>query len=374
VGELFPLSLQELKISLSLADDSSLCPSFLKSNESASDISAASSIVAFDALHLDAVEAPQAPVLVAVSSLRDPPQGSSPRQFPPKAQVLNSPSGRVAVLSQREVNPALAVAAGVYSPSQSVPIASPAKSMLGTTSTHSSEPTIAPLPKSFSLPSYTSRAGRKSRFSPEEDGRLQELVRQYGEGCWSRIAAEMPGRNRKQVCERYKNFLKKERALQDFTVAEDMLIIKYVHIHGRQWNIISEQLPGRTPIMIKNRYYARLQELCKPRPFVAAIPHPKAEQNHLIKPAGEATLPEPEAKKEPEDNLVASILKEDAKCLLSPVGRSESPLKQLDKPTQELSQAFNMDADILKRQASQMRVALKSLNEEIRKLQARLRT
>ncbi len=113
--------------------------------------------------------------------------------------------------------------------------------------------------KGVTRASVDNRTMKNKKFTPEEDEKLKELVKQFGEGAWRRIAESLPGRNRKQVRERYVNFLRKERSPHEFSPAEDTLILNYVQQHGRKWNLISEQLPGRTAIMIKNRYYARLR-------------------------------------------------------------------------------------------------------------------
>lgn len=96
------------------------------------------------------------------------------------------------------------------------------------------------------------------RFSPEEDERLKELVKCFGESSWSRIAKEMPGLNRKQIRDRYVNYLRKERLITEFTAEEDKTILRLVKEKGKRWSIISEELIGRTPIMVKNRFYATL--------------------------------------------------------------------------------------------------------------------
>ena len=105
------------------------------------------------------------------------------------------------------------------------------------------------------------RDRQNKKFTSEEDERLKNLVKLYGEGAWSQIAENMKDRNRKQVRERYINFLKKERVVTEFTPEEDALIIQQVQKQGRKWCLISEMLVGRTPIMIKNRYYAKLKKV-----------------------------------------------------------------------------------------------------------------
>lgn len=96
------------------------------------------------------------------------------------------------------------------------------------------------------------------RFSPEEDEKLKKLVKCFGESSWSRIAKEMPGLNRKQIRDRYVNYLKKTRSVTEFTAEEDKTILRLVKEKGKCWSVISEELVGRTPIMVKNRFYTTL--------------------------------------------------------------------------------------------------------------------
>lgn len=116
--------------------------------------------------------------------------------------------------------------------------------------------------KSDSDQTFT-REKRNRKFTREEDEKLKNLVKTYGEGAWSKIAEEMDGRNRKQVRERYINFLKKERVVTEFTPEEDATILQFVQENGRKWSSLAELLVGKTPIMIKNRYYAKLRRSLK---------------------------------------------------------------------------------------------------------------
>ena len=124
-------------------------------------------------------------------------------------------------------------------------------------------PKIASLAKSEGATSSESCKKRSKKFTKEEDEKLKNLVKIYGEGCWSFIAGKMDGRNRKQVRERYINFIKKERTTDEFTPEEDAIVMNYVRQEGRKWSSLSEMLPGRTPIMVKNRYYAKLRKILK---------------------------------------------------------------------------------------------------------------
>ena len=97
------------------------------------------------------------------------------------------------------------------------------------------------------------------KFTQAEDELLKVLAHQYGEGNWAEIAKQLPGVNRKQVRDRYVNYLKGYRCTLEFTKKEDATIIKFVHKHGKKWCTLSELMKGRTPIMLKNRYYSNLR-------------------------------------------------------------------------------------------------------------------
>lgn len=193
------------------------------------------------------------------------------------------------------------------------------------------------------------------KFTHEEDEKLKELVKTYGEGAWSCIAEKMEGRNRKQVRERYINFLKKERVVSEFTSKEDAIILQHVHKKGRKWSEIAELLVGRTPIMIKNRYYAKLRKIAK------------AEEKNKLK-----------------DNLV-SVLKSDVTSSLSTsqadslngeassteTGTSKNSFKGNRKTSKEsFKLEYDDEIERLKVQEKNMKAALAELRERIEKLKA----
>eukprot|EP00826_Nyctotherus_ovalis_P026213 TRINITY_DN2048_c0_g1_i4.p1 TRINITY_DN2048_c0_g1~~TRINITY_DN2048_c0_g1_i4.p1 ORF type:complete len:238 (-),score=34.49 TRINITY_DN2048_c0_g1_i4:140-853(-) len=99
------------------------------------------------------------------------------------------------------------------------------------------------------------KSGRKSNFSPEEDAQLEQLVNKHGEAKWSLIASIMKKWNRKQLRERYINFIKGRGTAANFTPAEDSTILEHIKKHGHVWKQIAAKLPGRSPIAVKNRYY-----------------------------------------------------------------------------------------------------------------------
>lgn len=125
------------------------------------------------------------------------------------------------------------------------------------------------------------KAGRKRKFTPEEDELLLNLIKQHGESKWSVIAEQMPGKNRKQVREHYINFLSKRVNEKSFTPSEDIQILQLIEANGRLWNKIAEQMPGRTALAIKNRYYSKLLKKSK-LPFESSAATKNYINEHFI--------------------------------------------------------------------------------------------
>jgi hypothetical protein len=111
-------------------------------------------------------------------------------------------------------------------------------------------------PKSSS--SHKQILSRKGKFTSEEDVLIKELVAKHGRD-WSLIAKQLPGKNRKKIKERFDNFLSKKINRMPFSEAEDQKILDLVNQMGAKFYKIAENIEGRTAVMIKNRYYAKLK-------------------------------------------------------------------------------------------------------------------
>jgi hypothetical protein len=106
----------------------------------------------------------------------------------------------------------------------------------------------------MSVPQSLRRIHPKSKFSPEEDAFLRNLVSQFGVDNWQRIAASMPSRNPRQCKERWFNYLCPMIQNPAWTQAEDDLLRQLVGEQGQKWVRIAKFFPSRTDINIKNRY------------------------------------------------------------------------------------------------------------------------
>lgn len=212
VSDLFPIIYQDIRISLDTGREGSLSASFLKSEHSVSHVSFTSQLIRMQSI----------------------PEDKNQNPFSETKYVKPTEVEELTAEAKQQANPI-------------------------------KEAPIEPKPElrlPLLLPHENSMI-KRGKFSSDEDEALKELVKQYGEGNWSIIAERMPGRNRKQVRERYVNVLKKPKSTNEYTPEEDTLIMNLVGQYGKKWTFISTNLEGKTPQMIKNRYYSQLRSSAK---------------------------------------------------------------------------------------------------------------
>jgi hypothetical protein len=92
------------------------------------------------------------------------------------------------------------------------------------------------------------------KFTAEDDQSLREAVAKMGAGNWNQIAAAMPGRNARQVRERWINYLAPDVNIEPYTPAEDALLLEKCRELGPKWFRIANFFSGRTDVSVKNRW------------------------------------------------------------------------------------------------------------------------
>lgn len=94
----------------------------------------------------------------------------------------------------------------------------------------------------------------KSKWTIDEDQKLQNAVEKYGTGSWIRISRFVPGRNSKQCRERWMGQLSPTIRKESWTIEEDEILMKQHKLMGNKWTAIATLLPGRSAINVKNRW------------------------------------------------------------------------------------------------------------------------
>ena len=105
------------------------------------------------------------------------------------------------------------------------------------------------------------RSGPKKKFTPEEDERLRQLVGEFGEFEWEKIASMFPNRNPRQCHDRWKFYLNPKINKTPFTKEEDWLLINLVCKYGGMWVQISKHFKNRSDVQMKNRWKALQKEM-----------------------------------------------------------------------------------------------------------------
>ena len=94
----------------------------------------------------------------------------------------------------------------------------------------------------------------KHKFRPDEDQRLERLVKEFGDNSWEDIAELMPGRNPRQCKDRWTRYLSPSVNKNKWTVEEEKLLIKLVKDLNFKWVQIAKRFKGRTDNQIKNKW------------------------------------------------------------------------------------------------------------------------
>lgn len=128
--------------------------------------------------------------------------------------------------------------------------------------------------------------GKTSRikFTPEEDEKLENLVKEYGVKSWKKIASIMKTRTTRQCRERYINYLSPLVKNGPWDAKQDALLIDKVKEMGPRWSKITKFFNSRSDVNIKNRY-AMLVTKGK------ASPLPKNTEKDTTKKSKKLTLP-----------------------------------------------------------------------------------
>lgn len=99
----------------------------------------------------------------------------------------------------------------------------------------------------------------KKNWAKDEDKIIKEFVQENGKK-WDELAKILSYRTPKQIKERFTNKLDDSIIRSKFSAEEDEKIISLYLKYGSKWSFISRFFSGRTPDMIKSRFYSSLQK------------------------------------------------------------------------------------------------------------------
>lgn len=95
---------------------------------------------------------------------------------------------------------------------------------------------------------------KRQRWNADEDALLQRAVQLYGAGNWTKIQRLIPGRTDMQCRERWVNILQPSINRGQFTQEETDQLLELVKTHGPKWSFLQTLMPGRTDNALMRHY------------------------------------------------------------------------------------------------------------------------
>jgi hypothetical protein len=112
----------------------------------------------------------------------------------------------------------------------------------------------------------------KSKWSATEDEQLRKAIHDFGLSSWQRIGQAVSTRSGKQCRERWLGQLAPTVSKDEWQPEEDSLLLRAHVSAGNRWTRIAAQLPGRSPLNVKNRWSWLMRHSVGEDRLVAPLP------------------------------------------------------------------------------------------------------
>ncbi|PYI36255.1 hypothetical protein BP00DRAFT_149943 [Aspergillus indologenus CBS 114.80] len=167
----------------------------------------------------------------------------------------------------------------------------------------------------------------KGAWSPEEDQRLSEAVREHGNN-WTQIAALVGSRCADQCSSHWRQVLRPNVSYCNWTEQEDEELLKAVQTHGTNWSTIAAfHHPPRTGLGLKNRY-ARIR--AKDKDAGRSVLHkgpsaPGGKRSKVVKPRRKRSSPQIGIAPDCDEQMRGGSTPDNCPGTLEPQGRFPHP-------------------------------------------------
>jgi hypothetical protein len=108
----------------------------------------------------------------------------------------------------------------------------------------------------------------RSRFHPEEDQILMQLVLKYGVEKWETVSRNIPGKNARQCRDRWYGYVSPRVSKEDWTSEDDQQLIQKINELGKKWAKILVFFPNRTDVSLKNRFQKLMRNQSKSKKLI----------------------------------------------------------------------------------------------------------